>query len=414
MFFEKPIRVFALIAVLFFAFIGVVVQPKAPVVTSTNISELVVPNSSVERVSTQTKMPAAWHSESWGANKAIFTYLPSGHTGKRSLKVTITNYKDGDAKWYFDTQRVISGKQYTFKDYYQSNVLSRVVVKFEKKDGTFLYRELETASASGSWTQYQASFTAPKDAINVTVLHLLATNGFLITDDYQITDYTPVGFKRGIVSITWDDGAESQYTKAFPLHKQYDLPGTFFLTSGLLDTKFFMTTQQALQLQSAGHELGSHTVTHPHVPSLSYLDQNYELTQSQSDLQTKFGTSFKNFATPYGDYNDQVMSLIKKNYRSHRSVEEGYNAKDTFNIHNIVVQNVLTTTTPDQVKEWINKAKTDKTWLVLVYHQVDNPGDSYSITSSNLDTEFSYLKKSGIQVLTVDDALVELLPQIDK
>jgi peptidoglycan/xylan/chitin deacetylase (PgdA/CDA1 family) len=374
--------------------------------------EFTVPNGSVERSAGQPQKPVSWVSERWGDNTTTFSYLSTGHDGAHSLKTTVAAYTSGDAKWYFTPQPVTPGQAYTFKDFYESDVHSRVVVQFGKKDGSLLYKELQSAPASSDWKQYQASFTAPTDAKTMTVFHLLSAAGYLTTDDYQVTDFVPEGFKRGLVSITWDDGVESQYTKAFPLHKKYNLPGSFFLISGDLDKDFYMTTAQAKEVQSAGNELGSHTVTHPHLPSLKPNAIEKELRQSQSDLRTKFGTSFQDFVTPYGEYNDQVMTVIKKYYKAHRSVEVGYNAKNTFDIDDIVVQNVYTTTSPSQVESWVEKAKTDKTWLVLVYHQVDNPGDEYSVSSSNLDTEFNSIKNSGLQAKTVNQALEELLPQL--
>lgn len=383
-------------------------SPPKPVTTPT----ITVPNSSVEEVSKPRNEPRSWRSARWGDNTTQFEYLLTGHTGKHSLKTTISSYATGDAKWYFDLQPVVPGEAYTFSDYYQSNVPSRVVVQFTKKNGVLFYKELKPAQTAKDWSRYEASFTIPADVKNMTVLHLLSAAGFLITDDYQITHFVPEGFSRGLVSITWDDGVESQYTQAFPLHKKYQLPGSFFLISGSLDQKNFMTTDQAQEIQKAGNELGSHTATHPHLATLGADDITRELEQSQTDLRAKFKTSFEDFVTPYGEYNDQVTSAIKTYYRSNRSVENWYNAKNNFDIYNIAVQNVYTTTTPSQVESWVKKAKTDKTWLVLVYHQVDNPDDQYSVSRGDLEAEFRYLKESTLPVVTIDQALKEIMPQV--
>ncbi len=371
-----------------------------------------VPNNSVEQVSSTANAPIAWHTNSWGTNTAIFTYLTTGHTGTHSVKTEITKYTNGDAKWYYDAQPVVAGKQYTFKNYYQSNVVTRMTIEFGMNDGTFSYMELSTAPASAAWKQYSASFTAPSLAKTMTVLPVISAVGYLIVDDYQVTNYVPVALKRGLVSITFDDGIASQYTKAYPVLTKYNMLATFYLISGSLNTDFFMTTTQAKKLKSSGHELASHTVTHPNLTTLSAADLDRELSKSQKDLKALFGGSFLDFCSPYGLYNDAVIANIKKYYSSHRSVEPGYNSLDSFNVYDIKVQNVYTNTLPAEVTAWVAKAKKDKTWLVLVYHQVDNPEDEYSVSTKDFDKHLAAIKSSGLTVLTMEKAIAEVKSQL--
>ncbi len=371
-----------------------------------------VPNNSVEQVSSLTNSPLAWHTNSWGTNTALFTYLTTGHTGTHSVKTEMTQYTSGDAKWYYDAQPVVAGKQYTFKDYYQSNIVTRVTIEFGMTDGTYSYMELPTAPASTAWKQYSASFTAPALAKTMTVLPVISAIGYLIVDDYQVVNYVPVSLKRGLVTITFDDGIASQYTKAYPVLTKYNMLATFYLISGSLNTDFFMTTTQAKKLKSSGHELASHTVTHPDLTSLSAADLDRELAKSQKDLKAIFGGSFLDFCSPYGLYNDAVIANVKKYYTSHRSVEPGYNSLDGFNVYDIKVQNVYTNTLPAEVTAWVAKAKKDKTWLVLVYHQVDNPEDQYSVSSKDFDKHLAAIKSSGLTVLTMEKAIAEVKSQL--
>lgn len=138
----------------------------------------------------------------------------------------------------------------------------------------------------------------------------------------------------------------------------------------------------------------------------------YELSHSKQYLEQLVKTPVRNFASPYGDYDARVVTEIKKYYQSHRSVDEGFNSKDTFNIYNIRVQNILDTTTAAQVSAWIAQAKADKTWLVLVYHRIaSNPGpyDSYT---NDFKSQMAAVKASGITVKTYQDALTEVKTQL--
>ena len=58
------------------------------------------------------------------------------------------------------------------------------------------------------------------------------------------------------------------------------------------------------------------------------------------------------------------------------------------------------------------KTKSEKLWLVLLYHQFENPKDSYSVTKNDFNKHMLYIKKSGLSAVTVSDALKEIENQI--
>jgi peptidoglycan/xylan/chitin deacetylase (PgdA/CDA1 family) len=138
----------------------------------------------------------------------------------------------------------------------------------------------------------------------------------------------------------------------------------------------------------------------------------YELQHSKQYLEQITGRPVVNFASPYGDYNMTVTNEVKKYYRSHRSVDEGYNSKDNLNVYNLRVQNVLDTTSAAQVAAWIAQAKVDNTWLILVYHRVaTNPGP-YDTYTNVFAEHVKTISQSGVVVKTYNDALNEVLAQM--
>ncbi len=68
----------------------------------------------------------------------------------------------------------------------------------------------------------------------------------------------PAGARAG-VSLTYDDGAESQLTYAVPALDALGLKGTFFLTGDSFDEKLPDWEKVAAE----GHEIGDHSLTHP-------------------------------------------------------------------------------------------------------------------------------------------------------
>jgi peptidoglycan/xylan/chitin deacetylase (PgdA/CDA1 family) len=373
-----------------------------------------VPNSSLEQKDSATGNPVSWNSDRWGTNKATFSYLTTGHTGTRSVKVQMTSYTDGDAKWYCSPQSIPGGQTYRFADFYKSDVTTLVVVLVITNSGTEEYFGLRNAPASTEWREYSDTFVIPDDAASVSMLHVITSIGYLTTDDYSVSPYTPSGFNRALLTLTFDDGWEDNYTTVLPALNTYGFKITQYLcTQYLTDEYSGSELYKILAFAQAGHEIGSHSVTHPFLTQVSSSELSYELSYSKTYLESIFGTgSISSFATPYGDYNDTVISAIKQYYGSHRSVDVGYNYKDNFDIYDIRVQNMTNTTTLAEVQEWIETAKAGNYWLVIVYHRVATDPEQYDTTPANFNAQLALMSSEGITVLPMRDALAEILPQL--
>jgi peptidoglycan/xylan/chitin deacetylase (PgdA/CDA1 family) len=372
-----------------------------------------IANAGLETVSGSN--PASWTSTKWGSNTTRFTYQTTGHSGARSVRTEVTAYTTGDAGWRPVPVTVTPGKSYQYTGWYQSNVDTEVDVEVTMSNGTVQYAFLASAPASANWTTVSATYTVPAGATKLTVFQPVARKGWLVTDDVTLTEYTPAKFDKARVSLTFDDAWRSQHTNALPVLAKYGMSATFYLLTGVTADPQYMTKEQMGAVQAAGHEIASHTIDHPHLPTLSAAQIDQQLKQSQADLRTWLGPGVaKNFCTPYGEYNATVVSTAKRYYRSHRSTDEGFNTKDRTDVYNIKVQNILGTTTPAQVGAWVDQAIRDRSWLVLVYHEVGTTVEdpTYAVTPQNLDAELKLMRDKGITVSTVDQALDAIVPQV--
>lgn len=390
------------------------VTPTPP----TTPTPLTVANPSVE-TSADGTTPDNWEHSSWGTNDASFSYASDAHTGSKSVKTTITSYTDGDAKWAFaPVTGIKGGDSYRFSTWIKASAQVHAVAAFTMTDGTVTYQTLTlpVGTSATAWTQYATTIAAPSGAQSMTVYMLISSAGWVATDDYSLSTYTPTGFSKGLVSVDFDDGWKSIYTNGLPLLAKYKIPSTQYIISSKIGATGYMTKAQIKAFQTQGSEIGSHTVTHANLATLTAAQLTTELSQSQMTLRQNFGSSVATeLATPYGSYNASVLDSIKKYYVSHRSTDVGFNSKDNFNPYNIVVQNIKATTTNAQVKAWVDQAIAQKTWLVLVYHQVENQvavEDTDAVKTSDLNTQLSYIKSSGITVKTQAAALAEVKAQI--
>ncbi len=386
------------------------VEPPAPVTPGQNA----VPNAGLETVTSG--MPQNWQKNNPKNNAVSLTIPTNGHSGGRSVKATINTYTAGDVYWSFAEQLVNGGVLYEFSDWYKSNVDTDVYAQVTMQDGSQRWIYIGTAWHSPNWNHFDQQFVMPAGAVSATVYHSLYQVGWIQSDDYALVQYTPQGFSRGIVSLTFDDGIASTYTNGFPLLEQYGLDATFYITNGFTNTSYYMTLDQLKALRDAGHEIGGHTVTHPELIKLTNTQINTELQKSRNNLQTWLGVNVANFATPHGEYNSNVLTYAKKYYTSHRSVDVGFNSRENFDIYNIKVQNVVASTTTAQILDWVNQAYQQHTWLVLVYHAVDAntsiPDANWNTLPTDLNAQLAGIKASGITVLPVNAALSEIKPQL--
>ncbi|WP_327003223.1 polysaccharide deacetylase family protein [Dactylosporangium sp. NBC_01737] len=376
-----------------------------------------IANPSVE--SANGSSPAAWSTGKWGSNTASFDYVGEGHTGSHSVKVTVSNYTDGDAKWMHQALPLEPNKQYRFSAWYKTNTQPHVVAQFNRSNGTAAYfgmpQPLPPANAATTWQKYSDTFTVPSDAASVSVFVFLTGNGWVQTDDYSLEPYTPTGFNRPLVSLTFDDGHESNATSALPLLQARNFKSTqCYMTEAIEGVPG--APENVLAFANAGHEICSHSITHPFLSQIPLAQLRSELTHSQQYLQQVSGQAVRNIASPYGDYNATVLDEVKKSYRSHRTVDEGFNSKDNFDIYRIRVQNIEIDTTLAELQSWLNQAKATNTWLVLVYHRVvpsgQTDGGQYDTNQADFEQQLNALQNSGLTVKTYNDALDEVTAQL--
>jgi len=70
--------------------------------------------------------------------------------------------------------------------------------------------------------------------------------------------------------------------------------------------------------------IGSHTLTHPILPSLDASQLENEVSESRRILEEKLQRPVDLFAYPNGDVNGAVHECVRKHYRAAVSVEEGW------------------------------------------------------------------------------------------
>jgi len=145
------------------------------------------------------------------------------------------------------------------------------------------------------------------------------------------------------ISLTFDDGYISHYTLAKYLSK-IGVKATFFITTHLKEKRFLASTPNRIaEISQLGHEIGSHTCTHPNLLLLSRSEREFELRESKKWLENLLGKSISSFAYPYFLYDDKVLRDTHKFYFISRSryLHVGSNKIDVFHVDFLTRKNVL-------------------------------------------------------------------------
>ncbi|HTE22215.1 MAG TPA: polysaccharide deacetylase family protein [Candidatus Limnocylindria bacterium] len=253
----------------------------------------------------------------------------------------------------------------------------------------------------------------------MTLLTLVALGSSLVRQATVTAAVLP-NAPTGQVSFTFDDGFSTFATKAAPALAAHNQKGTLYLSTGCVDgtgtcrqnvdpAAEYLTWDQVQTLKNTyGWEIGAHTANHPLMTEITPAQLEAEFTASNQAFAAH-GLAPTAFATPYGDYNSSVVAAIARNYTSHRGFHDiGYNAWPA-NRYLLQVQQVQAGVSVATVKGYIDQAKANNTWLVLVFHDIqDNPSsdpEDYQFSTANLEAVAAYAQAQNIKNVNVTEGL---------
>ncbi len=381
----------------------VVTQPPPPPPATTNL----IANGNLE--SGTTNAPTGWTPNYWGTLSGKFTYPVAGQGGGKAAQVQITSYTSGDAKWFFKHVSVSSHTIYKFSLDYLGTAKTNVSIEYKMSDGTFTYQWISDLPIASSWKTYTTEITVPKGAVSFSVLPSLTSVGSLTIDNATLVALPANQFSSGMVTFVFDDGLLSQYKNALPILTAAGYKASF----GIITTQpssgnpAAMTWAQIKDLNTKGHEINSHTRTHPALTTLSSTQLNSEVVGSKNDLIAQ-GITPTTFVYPLGDVNATVEAAVKAaGFAGARGSYFGLNTttSDDYNLYDIRLDK---TSTLLDVQKYIDQAVEDKRWLVFELHDVlPSGGDDYAITSTFFQSVVNYLKSKGVTVLTLKDGIAK-------
>ena len=110
------------------------------------------------------------------------------------------------------------------------------------------------------------------------------------------------------VIITFDDNNLCHYSVSTPILLDFGCRATFFVVSGLIDTRpDTLTSAHLMQMKKAGMFIESHSHTHRFLSDLGHKDLRDELETSRGFLQDRLQTEVRFISCPGGRYSSSVL-----------------------------------------------------------------------------------------------------------
>lgn len=128
------------------------------------------------------------------------------------------------------------------------------------------------------------------------------------------------GGKKKAFSISYDDGV-LQDVRFVELLNRYGIRGTFNLNSQLMEEGFSWTHPSGMEIRRltpeqaanlyVGHEVASHTLTHPYMQELSDEELYRQMKTDKDNLEQLFGREVRGFAVPFDYYDDRIAECAR-------------------------------------------------------------------------------------------------------
>ncbi len=287
-----------------------------------------------------------------------------------------------------------------------------------------------------------------------TTIIWTATSGGKKATDTQIVGIASspadIDSSNKIVILEFADGWKSIFDLGKPIFDKYGIKTTQFIICGSVGGNSpYMTPEMLLILQSEGHDIQSHTMTHPHLSDLSSQELIFELGGSKECLEDIGINDVKVFSFPYDDGWDvpEVVDEVSQHYEFARSQTDplfylhcnypGSSQSDcstfdglgnlnefhrwsipTFNHNNLETSNSDDLQTLQDFIGVVNGATLNTPTAIhqipiINYHKVhfnnslDFDSVSFSTSTILLDAEMKYLKENNFTVIPFSDLVYD-------
>lgn len=131
-------------------------------------------------------------------------------------------------------------------------------------------------------------------------------------DDIEGQSHSNSRLSKKTIILTFDDGTIDNYSVVLPILKKYCLRATFFIVTGLVGQKNYLSWSQIQEMLNAGMGIQSHTHSHCNLDEASGEKIREELLLSKEILEHTLCSEINVLALPYGRCDGRSLEKIAR------------------------------------------------------------------------------------------------------
>lgn len=176
------------------------------------------------------------------------------------------------------------------------------------------------------------------------------------------------GDRAAAISYTFDDNLRDQYTLAVPMLNAVGFKGTFFvIPSATAETPEEgqkkegqkrawggISWPELKEMAAQGHEIASHTWSHPNLQKLSAADVEAQFAKANEAIATHLGSPPLTLAFPFNADTPEIQAIASRHYVAFRDKQASTSGKST----------------TESLNAWADKLVKEKAWGVMMTHGV--------------------------------------------
>ena len=212
----------------------------------------------------------------------------------------------------------------------------------------------------------------------------------------------------GIVSISFDDGYDSDYKTARAIMQDCGIgAATSYVIADKVGLPGRMNTDQLTEMREVhGWDIAAHASTDLTTLDEAGMRKEFETIRSFL-LEHGYPEGAAHFALPMGRYNDLVLRTSQSYFDSLRTIDVAQETVTPGDPFRLRVFYCGSYTTEIQVARALAQCKEYASWMHMVFHRVDATPDGApeSVSADNFERFMGHLADSGLPVKKISEII---------
>jgi peptidoglycan/xylan/chitin deacetylase (PgdA/CDA1 family) len=198
---------------------------------------------------------------------------------------------------------------------YLRNVVGNPLIKKDEMAvdvPVLMYHHIRPILAS--YNAKERKYTVTPEAFEAQMIELVNAGYTTISPDEleRALREGPAFLPKKPVLLTFDDGYQEHYHRAYPILKKYGLKATYFIVTDDRPKRRYVTDAMLKEMDESGLiTIASHTKNHAFLTKLGSAARTDEIKGSKEDLEAILGHSVDYFAYPYGAISPQIEQEVE-------------------------------------------------------------------------------------------------------